>query len=98
MLYFFYCCAVHGHDHSVLLNEYEMIPMGDFPKDDLAGMVVGPIGPCMMKYKRKVPLTEEEIAALKQKAEEVERQSVSSSTILTFVHHHPCVYSSNNLT
>ena len=39
---------------SVLLNEYEMTPVGDFPKANLAGMVVGPIGPCMMKYKRKV--------------------------------------------
>jgi len=31
-----------------------MTPIGDFPKPDLAGMVVGPIGPTMMKYKRKV--------------------------------------------
>jgi sterol 14-demethylase len=40
---------------SVVLDEYDMTPVGDFPKDDLAGMVVGPIGPTMMKYRRKTP-------------------------------------------
>jgi hypothetical protein len=39
---------------SVLLDEYDMTPVGEFPKANLAGMVVGPIGPTMMKYKRKV--------------------------------------------
>ena len=66
---------------SVLLNEYDMTPVGDFPKANLEGMVVGPIGPTMMKFKRKVPLSAQELEELKDKGLRAKAKAASNKPV-----------------